>query len=605
MNKAIKIIGGIAVFAVAMVVAAVVAFKSMDINHFKDEISAEIKIITGRDVKIAGDLSLSISSNPKLRVEGVTFANAPWGSNPEMIVLESLEAQVNLFPLVSGNIEINYINISGLDILLETNAKGKANWDFLPKTENKTEVKNRNQITALPKVHDIRLSDIKITYIDGGQKSKVSLSIPRMNLTAGDAGKQMKASIDAQLNNIPLSIIANLDGGENVYKINDIQASLGNSDITGNITISTSGSKPAVDAVFKSILLDINEISGNKKSRETKPKDKLFSNDKIDFSGLNAFDAKIKYQADKIKAAALALKNLAIKITIKKGKLSLNPFEVELSGGFIKARVDIDGGKKTPRVYSRMSARGVDAGKLLKEFDLGNYLTLKTDFEAEIRGAGISAHKIMAGLGGNVRIVGKEGRINDGVISAVSTGLAGALPWITRADSNIINCMIADIPIKSGVATINKMFMDTNGMKISGSGNANLGTEELNITISPVAKNVSLGSFAVPLSITGQFANPEVGINPAGAVVGTIGNVGNIVGSGAGTLGGLLGSLGNNSTPTTEYDPCIKVLSDKKNAPAPVLKKSTTSNPVDAVKDITKSLEKGIGGALKGIFGTK
>ncbi len=609
MNKTIKIIGGIVVFIVAIAVGAIAAFKSMDINHFKDEIAAEIKIITGRDVKIAGDLSLSISSNPKLRVEGVTFANAPWGSNPEMIVLESLEAQVNLLPLVSGNIEINYINISGLDILLETNAKGKANWDFLPKTENKIEEKNNNQTAALPKVNDVRLDNIKITYIDsgidGGEKSKVSLNIPRINLTAGEAGKQMKASIDAQLNNIPLSIIANLDGGENVYKIKDIQALLGNSDITGNITISTSGPKPAVDAVFKSTLLDINEIGGNKKSKKIKPKDKFFSNDEIDFSGLNAFDATIKYQADKIKADALALKKLAIKITIKKGKLSVNPFEVELSGGFIKARVDIDGAKKTPRIYSRMSARGVDAGKLLKEFDLGNYLSLKTDFEAEIKGTGASPHKIMAGLGGTVRIVGKEGRINDGVISAVSTGLADALPWVAREDSNIINCMLADVSIKSGVAIINKMFMDTNGMKVNGSGDANLGSEELNITITPVAKNVSLGSFAVPLSITGQFVSPDVGINPAGAVVGTIGNVGNIVGSGAGTLGGLLGSISGNSTSTTEYDPCIKALSGKKNVPAPVVKKSTTSNPTDAVKDITKSLEKGIGGALKGIFGTK
>ena len=43
---------------------------------------------------------------------------------------------------------------------------------------------------------------------------------------------------------------------------------------------------------------------------------------------------------------------------------------------------NIDGSKKTPRIYSRMSARGMDAGKLLKEFDLGNYLTLTTDFEA-------------------------------------------------------------------------------------------------------------------------------------------------------------------------------------------------------------------------------
>ena len=602
MNKIIKIIGGLVIFVIAILVGAIAALKSMDINHFKDEIVAEIKVITGRDVKIAGDLSLGISSTPKLRVEGVTFANAPWGSSPQMIVLELLEAQINLLPLISGNIEINYLNMSGLDLLLETSAKGKANWDFLPET------KNNNKTTALPSIRDVRLRDIKITYIDGGKKSKVSMIIPRMNLTQAGAGSQMEASIDAKLNDIALNIFAKLDGGENVYKIKDIKASLGASDFTGNVTINTSGPKPVVDADIKSILLNISEISGGEKNKKSQDpaKDKLFSDERIDLSGLSAFDAKIKYQADNLKTDALTLRKLATITTIKNGKLSLNPFELEVGkAGFIKARVDIDGAKKTPSIYSRMSARGVDAGKLFKEFDSGNYLTLKTDFEAEIKGAGVSLHKIMAGLSGNVRLVGKEGRINDAVISTVSAGLMAALPWVAREDSNIINCMIADIPIKSGVASINRMFMDTNGMKISGSGNANLGTEELNITISPVAKNVSLGSFAVPLSVTGQFTDPKIGINPAGAVVGTIGNVGNIVGSGAGTIGELLGALGNNSKQTTEYDPCIEVLSDKKNAPAPVLKKSTTTSPTDAVKNITNTLEKGIGGALKSIFGTK
>ena len=602
MNKIIKIIGGLVIFVIAILVGAVAALKSMDINHFKDEIVAEIKVITGRDVKIAGDLSLGISSTPKLRVEGVTFANAPWGSSPQMIVLELLEAQINLLPLISGNIEINYLNMSGLDLLLETSAKGKANWDFLPET------KNNNKTTALPSIRDVRLRDIKITYIDGGKKSKVSMIIPRMNLTQDSAGSQMEASIDAKLNDIALNIFAKLDGSENVYKIKDIKASLGASDFTGNVTINTSGPKPVVDADIKSILLNISEISGGEKNKKSQDpaKDKLFSDERIDLSGLSAFDAKIKYQADNLKTDALTLRKLATITTIKNGKLSLNPFELEVGkAGFIKARVDIDGAKKTPSIYSRMSARGLDAGKLFKEFDSGNYLTLKTDFEAEIKGAGVSVHKIMAGLSGNVRLVGKEGRINDAVISTVSAGLMAALPWVAREDSNIINCMIADIPIKSGVASINRMFMDTNGMKISGSGNANLGTEELNITISPVAKNVSLGSFAVPLSVTGQFTNPKIGINPAGAVVGTIGNVGNIVGSGAGTIGELLGALGNNSKQTTEYDPCIEVLSDKKNAPAPVLKKPTTTSPTDAVKNITNTLEKGIGGALKSIFGTK
>ena len=253
---------------------------------------------------------------------------------------------------------------------------------------------------------------------------------------------------------------------------------------------------------------------------------------------------------------------------------------------------------------------------MLEELDFGNFLTLKTDVEIKFKSSGNSAHEIMAGLDGYARLVGSDGRLNDAVLATVSTGFMDALPWVANADSNIINCVVADFPVKSGVAVARRMFMDTNGMSVNASGSINLGKETIDLLISPVAKNVSLGSFAVPVGLTGTLAKPEFGINPAGAVVGTIGNVGKIVGSGAGSIGDLLGGVlgvGRNDQPPSEYDPCINLLSNKKSAPAktpvsnkPKPQKSTT---IDKVKDITKGIgqgiEQGIGGAIKGIFGNQ
>ena len=691
MNRYIKIFGGLAVFFIAIVVGAIAALKSMDINSFKNEITAELKKETGRDVKIDGDIDLRISISPKLRVEGVSFANASWASNPEMASIGILEAKVGLLSLISGEINIKYLNISDMELLLETNAQGITNWDF--QSQNKTALNEETPSadkTQLPIVHDVGLRNVHITYIDGVQKSRFSVVIPEMNLNAMSGDDPVRVNINAKINNAPIDVIATvgsldqfsnidekpfplnvavtaaglrakidgtvhipktglkvgadvslsgteietmekitrtqlppiskieisarLDGNANNYKLSKINSIVGNSDISGEASINISGTKPVIRADFKSTLLDISEISSIDDKSNAKTNDKLFSSDPIDFSGLKAVDAVLTYNADAIKADVLKLKNLSLNVELKNGKLSISPISILVGDGGIKAKVSADGSIAKPAVTARISARGIDAGRILSEFEFGNYLTLKTNFEADLRGAGASVRDIMSGLDGSFRAVGMDGRFNDAVVSAISTGIIDILPWVSRADSNVINCAVVDIPISSGIATANKMFMDTNGMSITGAGKANMGTEKLDFTFSPRAKNISLGSFAIPLSLGGEFSKPNLGINPAGVVVGTVSNVGNIVGSGAGALGGLLGSalgVNDNSPPPSEYEPCIKFFSNKKNTTKTVSDKPAAdetkqqSSPDDVVKDLTNSIEKNIGGAIKGIFGNK
>lgn len=116
--------------AVAVAVGGVAVLKNTDFNRYKPEITAEVKKITGRDLVIAGDLAIEISLNPAVAVENVSFANADWGSRPEMVVLDRFEAQIALLPLLFGRLEIDRLVLVGADILLEVDEKGRANFNF-------------------------------------------------------------------------------------------------------------------------------------------------------------------------------------------------------------------------------------------------------------------------------------------------------------------------------------------------------------------------------------------------------------------------------------------------------------------------------------------
>jgi uncharacterized protein involved in outer membrane biogenesis len=75
-----KILSGVAVLVVAGLVTGIVIIKSLDFNEYRGLIAEQVKAATGRDMAISGELNLALSLSPSVEVEGVTFANAPWGS---------------------------------------------------------------------------------------------------------------------------------------------------------------------------------------------------------------------------------------------------------------------------------------------------------------------------------------------------------------------------------------------------------------------------------------------------------------------------------------------------------------------------------------------
>lgn len=123
----IKAFGGL---LVALVLAAVAILLTLDVNRYKGTIQEEVQRLTGRKLVLDGDLSLSVGLTPKLIVNKARFANAPWGSRPDMVSVERVEAAIELIPALSGDIRLTRVVLIKPDILLETDRKGTGNWEL-------------------------------------------------------------------------------------------------------------------------------------------------------------------------------------------------------------------------------------------------------------------------------------------------------------------------------------------------------------------------------------------------------------------------------------------------------------------------------------------
>jgi uncharacterized protein involved in outer membrane biogenesis len=130
-----KLLIGVGGFVGLLVVALLLAPTLIDLDGRKPQIIAEVKKATGRDLEIAGPISLSLFPTPTVTVSDVVFHNMPGASNPRMVELKTVTVKPALLPLLSGNIELSEVALVDPKIVLEINAQGKPNWEFTPSVE--------------------------------------------------------------------------------------------------------------------------------------------------------------------------------------------------------------------------------------------------------------------------------------------------------------------------------------------------------------------------------------------------------------------------------------------------------------------------------------
>jgi hypothetical protein len=125
-----KVIGIIVAVLVVIIGGGAAYLASLDVDEYRSGIAQAAQDATGRVLKLEGPLSLAVSLTPTVSGEGISLANAPWGSRPQMMTLRRFEVQLQLLPLLFGDVQVNRLILIEPDILLETDAKGVGNWVF-------------------------------------------------------------------------------------------------------------------------------------------------------------------------------------------------------------------------------------------------------------------------------------------------------------------------------------------------------------------------------------------------------------------------------------------------------------------------------------------
>ncbi len=178
--RTVKILSVLVGGVVALIVATLLAvWLLVNPNAFKGRIASAVQEATGRPVTL-GDIKLAVFPWVALQLGPASLGNPPGFGEEPFLSFNHVAVRVRLLPLLSDRLEVDRIELDGLDLRLRKNAQGVGNWENFGAVESSPPKAAKN---SGPR--SLELAGIRIT---NGQVSFEDLVIEKITLDTGAFG---------------------------------------------------------------------------------------------------------------------------------------------------------------------------------------------------------------------------------------------------------------------------------------------------------------------------------------------------------------------------------------------------------------------------------
>ncbi|MDR0827666.1 MAG: AsmA family protein [Desulfovibrio sp.] len=179
MKKTLLILlAGAAGLVLVAVAALAVLLASFTPDDYKGLIAGAVEKSTGRQAIFKGDISLNFFPEIRLKTGDVLIQDSETFGGGDLLSVEDLSLALALKPLLSGNVEIVEIILSGARLNLKVDAQGRRNWEELSAKPDPAPGKEEEKDKSLAlRVERIACSNLALSYQDQRSKDDYSLLI--------------------------------------------------------------------------------------------------------------------------------------------------------------------------------------------------------------------------------------------------------------------------------------------------------------------------------------------------------------------------------------------------------------------------------------------
>ena len=197
----IALAGLLALLLVAGLVLSVLDI-TVDLDHLRGGVETSASAALGRDVSINGSVRLGLSGWPSIEVRDVAIANVPGASTDVLFKANLARLQIGVMPLLRGDLVIGEITAEKVNLNLENDAQGKANWDFGGDAEEdvggNADKEPAKKLLSFGGLYELSLQQVALTYHDAALGKTLTFSVDSLYGEASP-GKPMHMKLDGSL----------------------------------------------------------------------------------------------------------------------------------------------------------------------------------------------------------------------------------------------------------------------------------------------------------------------------------------------------------------------------------------------------------------------
>ena len=322
-------------------------------------------------------------------------------------------------------------------------------------------------------------------------------------------------------------LIGTLKAQQAVWDYRDFSGTVGQSDLSGQLTYTSAEPRPRLKGALRSKLLrlvDLGPVVGAKSNNPDKPPrpGKVLPDDPFDTARWDKMDLDLTYTGQRIeRPQSVPINSINVHALLESARLKLAPLDFGVAGGRFKTQVQMNPGVQPMAVSVRGDVQGLKLSALFPKVELMKKSLGSLDGGIAFDARGASIARMAATANGEARLYVRNGVMSQQLLDLAGLNLGSVvISKLFGHDKEVrLRCAIADMPVRDGVAHLRNVKINTDDALIELTGTANLRDEQFDIDINPKAYELKLFSLRTPLEIKGPFAKPKVGVKPGPLVV--------------------------------------------------------------------------------------
>lgn len=340
-------------------------------------------------------------------------------------------------------------------------------------------------------------------------------------------------------NTPPYRLAGKLARDDEMWKVTGLGGRVGDSDMSGVLSVDTGGERPFLRGDLKSKLLDLDDLAaifggapargggetaseGQKAvGRQLAAQRRLLPDATLKVSRIRSMDADVKYRAESIRAPHLPLRGAMVRVKLDNGLLVADPLRFDLPQGNFSGMARLDARKDTPvsAIDIRLSKARLEQ---LLPVSAGGAPPITGGLVGRVKltGVGASVREAAGNANGEAMLVVPGGEVREAFAELLGVNVTKGLGLLLAKDQSKtdVRCAVAHFEARNGVLRSDRIVFDTEPVLGTGQGTIDLRTEQMSFKIAGKPKEPRLIRLMAPVTVNGPIVQPKIGVEPGRAI---------------------------------------------------------------------------------------